>query len=164
MKTFFLKTKLLTPEFWILDSCFKSIFLIPFCLLSFIVAKAQDTTKHVSNPAYDTAIHITEAPGVSHTMQKKLEYARLSHGVFPGYRIQVSFGQNRNDANKLRSDFSGKFPALPTYLTYSQPYFKIYAGDFRTKLEAVKYLAQVKKDYPGAFVVKDKINQPPLAN
>lgn len=154
----------------------KPIFCLLFIVysLSFIAVKAQqpvpDTSKHaapapapiVTSHPSDTAVHIYEGPGVSRSVQKRIEYARLSQGKFAGYRIQVSFGQDRNDANKLRNEFSGKFPELPTYLTYNQPYFKIYAGDFRTKLEAFKYLGQVKKAYPAAFVVRDKINPPPL--
>ncbi len=110
----------------------------------------------------DSAVHIYESQAIRATMQKRIDYARYTHGVFPGYRIQVNFSQDRNEANKMRNDFSNKFPALPTYLPYQQPYFKLYAGDFRTKLEAVKTLKFIKKDFPTAFVVREKINPPPL--
>lgn len=111
----------------------------------------------------DSAIHITASAAIHATIQKRIDFARYSHGVLPGYRIQINFSQDRNETNKLRSDFSAKFPNLPTYLPYQQPYFKLYAGDFRTKLDAVRNLRMIKKDFPAAFVVRQKIN-PPSSN
>jgi len=112
--------------------------------------------------ASDTAIHIYESSDVKSTMLKNAEYTRHTGGTFPGYRIQINFGQDRNQANKVRNDFSGKYPGIPTYMAYQQPYFKVNVGDFRTKLEATKNLNMVRKSYPGSFIVKDKINPPPL--
>jgi len=146
----------------------KALFIFGFLLFTFHVSFSQDTVKHfVPAPVVivpDTSVHITEAPGVNRTMQKRLEYARRSEGKFPGYRIQVGFGQDRNEATKLKADVGLKYPNLPTYLAYQQPYFKICIGDFRSKLEAVKYLNTIKKAYPGAFMVKDKIYPPPINN
>jgi hypothetical protein len=146
----------------------KAVLIFHFSFVISLVSFSQDTVKHfVPAPVVivpDTSVHITEAPGVNRTMQKRLEFARLSQGKFPGYRIQVGFGQDRNEAMRLRSDVSLKYPNLPTYLAYQQPYFKICVGDFRTKLEAVKYLNTIKKAYPGAFMVKDKIYPPPINN
>ena len=112
--------------------------------------------------APDTSIHIYESNDVKNTMLKDAEYTRLTHGTFSGYRIQINFGQDRNQANKVRGDFSVKYPGIPTYMAYQQPYFKVNVGDFRTKLEASKNLNLIRKNYPGSFIVKDKIYPPPL--
>lgn len=129
------------------------------CILFLGMAMALNAyTQKVS----DTAIRIYDNSEIRSTVQKRTEYARLSHGTFQGYRIQINFGQDRNEANKIRGDFSQKYPGIPTYMSYQQPYFKVNVGDFRTKLEAVKNLNIVKKTYPGAFIIKDKINSPPL--
>lgn len=108
----------------------------------------------------DTAIHVYQSNAVKNLVQKRADYAYATRGTFPGFRIQINFGQNRDEANKTVSDFAAKYPGIPTYLSYQQPYFKVNVGDFRTKLEAVKNLNIIRKDYPGAFVVKDKINPP----
>jgi hypothetical protein len=127
-----------------------------------IIAVVGSFSASYAQKASDTAIRIYDNSEIRNTVQKRTEYARLTHGTFPGFRIQVNFGQDRNEANKIRNDFATKFPGIPTYMAYQQPYFKINVGDFRTKLEAVKNLNIVKKSYPGAFIVKDKINPPPL--
>ncbi len=110
--------------------------------------------------ASDTAIHIYESAEVKSISQKCSDYAHANHGMIRGYRIQINFGQDRNEANKIRGDFSAKYPGIPTYMSYQQPYFKVNVGDYRSKLEAVKNLNLVRKNYPGAFIVMDKINPP----
>lgn len=110
----------------------------------------------------DTAIHIYESNDVKNVVRKRADYAHITHGTFQGYRIQINFGQDRNAAMKVRSDFSLKYPGISNYMSYQQPYFKVNVGDFRTKLEAVKNLNLIRKAYPGAFVVNDKINPPGL--
>ena len=134
----------------------KSITFILLVLLSITqFAKAQN--------ASDTAIHVYETNDVKSTMLKSAEYGRLSRGTFSGYRIQINFGQDRNQANKVRSDFTLKYPGIPTYMAYQQPYFKVNVGDYRTKLEASKNLNIIRRSYPGSFIVKDKINPPSTA-
>ena len=147
------------------------ISILLFCLPVIGWTQAQTPVKDTSKPATviaipppppDTNIRIFESPVVSRTVQKVEDYHRLSHGVSPGFRVQIDFGQDRSSVSKTKSDFSLKYPSIPSYLTYKPPYFKICVGDFRTKLEAVHFLNIVKKDYKGSFVVIDKINPPPL--
>jgi hypothetical protein len=110
----------------------------------------------------DTNIRVYAPAPVKNIEQKVYDFQRYSHGTSPGFRVQIDFGQERNALNKTRSDFSGKYPNVPTYVTYKQPYFRVSAGDFRTRLDAVRFLKTVKKDYPASFVVADRITPPPL--
>ncbi|HSY75764.1 MAG TPA: SPOR domain-containing protein [Bacteroidia bacterium] len=122
----------------------------------------QDTTKPVPLDVVDTNIRVIANPAVRNTINKVEQYQQASHGTFSGYRVQVHFGSDRNGASSARTDFQLKYPSFSSYLTYQQPYFKVCIGDFRSKLEATSALNKIKKDYPGAFVVRDKINPPPL--
>jgi SPOR domain len=145
--------------------------LIIGCQLLAITAMAQVTVKDTAKPAPimvaapappDTNIRVF-APALVQNMDDKLyQYQRYNHGTSPGFRVQINFGQERNAVNKTQSDFSSKYPGTTSYITYKQPYFRISVGDFRTKLEAVHFLNRVRKDYPAAFVVADKIVPPPL--
>ncbi|MFP4041249.1 MAG: SPOR domain-containing protein, partial [Bacteroidales bacterium] len=62
----------------------------------------------------------------------------------------------------IRTEFYEQFPDIPIYREYDSPYFKIYVGDFRTKIEAIKSLKKIQKHFPSAFVVPDTINYPEL--
>jgi len=80
----------------------------------------------------------------------------------PGYRVQVFFGPERNEALEVKSEFNKMYEDLPAYLTYQQPNFKIRVGNFKTRLEALKYLKDIQLLYTGAFLVKDNVKLPGL--
>lgn len=113
-------------------------------------------------PMPDTSVHIY-APAVVPGIENKIyQYQRYNHGTSPGYRVQINFSQDENAVDKMQADFAGKYAGIPSYISYKQPYFRLSAGDFRSKLQAVDFLEKIRKDYPGAFVVADKIVPPPL--
>ena len=135
---------------------------IPF----FGMGQVRDSLRHpfiapLPSPP-DTNVRIYAPTDVKNTEDKIYQYQRYNHGTSPGFRVQIDFSQDRNEVNKTQSDFSGKYPGVTSYMTYKQPYFRISVGDFRTRLEAIAFLNKVRKDYPAAFVVADKIVPPPL--
>jgi putative transposon-encoded protein len=79
-----------------------------------------------------------------------------------GFRIQLFSGNERNNANSVKTKFLRLFPDQTAYLTYQQPYFKIRVGDFRTKLEAKIFYNKIKDEFGESIIVQDKINLPKL--
>jgi hypothetical protein len=56
--------------------------------------------------------------------------------------------------------FTARYPDIPVYLTWQAPYFKVRVGDFSTRMEAAGFLNKIKKNYPIAWVIRDKIKYP----
>ncbi len=83
-----------------------------------------------------------------------------SKAPIKGYRVKIHFGSDKNKAREIRSNFIAKFPNVPAYEKYDQPNFNVRVGDFRTKLEAYKFLKEVQVDFPAAFLVQDEIEPP----
>ena len=79
-----------------------------------------------------------------------------------GYRVKIHFGSDKNKAKEVKSQFIAKFPDVPAYEKYDQPNFNIRVGNFRTKLEAYKFLKEVQAEFPAAFLVQDEIEMPKL--
>lgn len=79
-----------------------------------------------------------------------------------GYRVQIFFGGQRTDANQIKSEFSRMYPLINAYISYQQPNFKVRVGDFKTRLEAMKFLKQIHPLYTTAFIVKDDVRLPDL--
>lgn len=80
-----------------------------------------------------------------------------------GYRIQIfeELGNNSSTrARQVMSGFTENYPDIPVYLTWQAPYFKVRVGDFSTRMEAEGFLNEIKKDYPIAWVIRDKIKYP----
>jgi len=75
-----------------------------------------------------------------------------------GYRVQIHSGNKRQPANQTRASFSRVHPKTKAHLDYEQPYYKVRVGDFKTKLEALKYKIFIIKEFPNSFIVKDEID------
>lgn len=80
--------------------------------------------------------------------------------TMPGYRIQIYFGNDRTKANEVKTDFLQLFPNTGTYLIYQQPNFKIRVGDFKSRLDAMKFFKEIQSLYSTAFIVKDEVKLP----
>jgi len=85
-----------------------------------------------------------------------------SKAPIKGYRVKIHFGTDKNKAKEIKGNFIAKYPDVPAYEKYDQPNFNIRVGDFRTKLEAYKFLKEVQADFPAAFLVQDEIEFPRL--
>ncbi|WP_158825244.1 SPOR domain-containing protein [Mucilaginibacter lacusdianchii] len=81
-----------------------------------------------------------------------------------GYRVQFFSGSNRKEAFSAQNKFQQKHPELRTYITYSEPNFKVKGGDFRTRLEAAKLMQELRGTFVTMFVISERINLPKLAD
>jgi hypothetical protein len=82
-----------------------------------------------------------------------------------GYRIRIFFelGQfARKNSEDIMQAFMEKYPGVPVYQNYQNPYWKVSVGDYRSREEAIKFYNQIIKDYPKAFIIPERINFPPL--
>jgi len=87
----------------------------------------------------------------------------IKHPGLDGYRIRIfsDLGTEARDKwDMAKAKFYGQFPDIPIYQEYKNPSYKIYVGDYRTKMEALKALDRIKYAYPNAFIVPDRINRP----
>lgn len=74
-----------------------------------------------------------------------------------GFRIQVYAGSDLNNANKIRADFIITFRETPVHLDWDAPTFKVKAGDYVSRSEAMKHLSEIRQMFPDAFVVPDEV-------
>ncbi len=80
-----------------------------------------------------------------------------------GFRIQVFSDSGNNSKNKAQSvydEFQSRFPETGVYLSFKSPNYRVRIGDFRTKLDAQRFLIALTADYPNAFIITDQINLP----
>ncbi|MDE6311902.1 MAG: SPOR domain-containing protein [Muribaculaceae bacterium] len=91
---------------------------------------------------------------------------RHASAVRTGYRIQVFDDNNprtaRQSASSVKSRIEGAFPAYRAYVTFNSPYWRVKAGDFRSRAEAESAMAEIKKAFPElkAYIriVRDRVN------
>lgn len=86
-----------------------------------------------------------------------------SLGTIPGYRLQLFFTSGVNGkklAQEVEADFIKKYPEINAYLLWDSPNYKVRVGDFRTRLDALKFQDEIKVDFPSAYLVQDDIKLP----
>jgi len=71
------------------------------------------------------------------------------------YKIQLDFG-SRSKAMALRQKFRNTFSQWPSELVYETPNYKVWVGNFNTRLEADIALLKIKKKFSKAMVFEPK--------
>ncbi|QHI38160.1 hypothetical protein IMCC3317_35470 [Kordia antarctica] len=67
------------------------------------------------------------------------------------FKIQI-FNGNLKNAQRTKSRFEYKYSDIHASIKFETPNYKVWVGNFRTSLEADRYLAEVKETFPNAFV------------
>ena len=122
----------------------RNYFLIILSLVS-LASFAQN-----DNVSYYQDRHISELADLYKVYNNK-------NDVADGYRIQISFSNDRQEAYNNKAKLYKELPDEKCYVEYEEPYYKLRLGDYATRLEAYDKLRLVLAKYPGAFVVRAKI-------
>lgn len=118
---------------------------------SFVFAQTGGKVTVVKDPLIDSIIarRIALNKGTSPNGSSIVVY---------GYRVQVFFGPDRREAYNQQAKFKDLYPELNTYVSYTQPNFKVRVGDFRTRAEAQKLLNDLRPVFPTLFIFSERIN------
>ena len=81
----------------------------------------------------------------------------LSNGFIDGYTIQVYSGVKREDALNIKKRLGQTVPELESDVQYRQPNFRVRTGKYFSRLEAQKDYLAVKRYFPNAIVIPDRI-------
>ena len=112
------------------------------------------------------SVHVDQDSRIESLIAKQRSLYKMDSS-FNGYRIHIfmEIGNNALEhAQSVKAQFEHAFPDIPIYLTYSEPYFRLRAGDFRNRVEAEKGLRRIKPRFKEAFVTADRIYRPRFNN
>ena len=122
------------------------------------------TTASIAFTQSNGSVNVSQDDRIESLISKQRQLYKLDSS-FSGYRIHI-FMEIGNEALKhaedVKKQFEKAFPDIPIYLTYSEPYFRLRAGDFRNRVEAEKCLRRIKPKFKEAFVTADMIYRPKL--
>ncbi|MDB5122920.1 MAG: hypothetical protein JWP94_1049 [Mucilaginibacter sp.] len=138
-----------TAKFSLAIVCF---FFMASLLPALSLAQTRGKVEVVKDPLIDTLI----------ARRPNLNKAILNIGeeTVYGYRVQIFFGSSRQAAYDAQEKFRQEYPDLRTYISYTEPNFKVQAGDFRTRLEAEKLRSELTQTFHTLFIISGKINPP----
>ncbi|WP_010177368.1 SPOR domain-containing protein [Aquimarina agarilytica] len=119
-----------------------------FLLLS-IASQAQNSSDNANSETNSPAtININVDPNI-----EKLVKTKFSENNKDNYKIQLYYG-NLNKAHAVLSNFNTKFTDWPGKIEYETPNYKVWVGNFQTRLEADRALMKISKNFPHAFIFK----------
>jgi len=81
----------------------------------------------------------------------------------PRYWIRIfsdSGHGSRERAYAAKARFLKKFEGIRNDVIYDDPNYKVYVGGYWTKSEALRILNELKPDFPGAFIIYDRVKFP----
>jgi len=69
------------------------------------------------------------------------------------YKIQIFSGDSEN-ARKTLSEFRKEFKNYDGTIIFSTPNYKVWVGNFKSRIESERNLVELKKKYSGALLIK----------
>ncbi len=102
----------------------------------------------------DNRFVVTES--VNSLLQKRYDCLQLHKTTQKYYHVQLYNGRQIGNARSIKNDFSASFPEISVSIEWESPEYKVWVGDFETKLAADQALLRIKQSYPNAFIVNPK--------
>jgi len=123
-------------------------------------AQTRGEVTEIKDPLIDSLI----AKRIELNTKRPTTTNPVSTAIFNGmgYRVQVFYGSDRKEAFNEQTRFRSLYPRVMSYITYSEPNYRLKVGDFRTRLEAQSFLNELKGTFPTLFIFREKINAPIL--
>ena len=112
-------------------------------------------------------VQANESYAVRKAVAKRVAENKGPEGEVDGYRIRIYFDnkqKSREESQEVIKRFKALYPGYNTYLKFNNPNFKVTVGDFRTKVDAQIALQKIIRDFPTAFIVKEKMRFPVVAD
>lgn len=75
-----------------------------------------------------------------------------------GFTIQLYYG-NLNKANSTLNEYRNKYTTWPASIEYETPNYKVWVGNFYSRLDADRALLEVRNNFPSAFILKPGKNK-----
>lgn len=125
----------------------KSLINLSFLAITTIAFGQEEYTGKTTNlPTGKTTINAD--PNIKSLLDTKL--AEKNNG---NYKIQLYYG-SLNKAHGVLSKFNAKHSQWPGKIEYETPNYKVWVGNYQTRIEADKALIQISKNFPSAFIFK----------
>ncbi|ETZ19629.1 SPOR domain-containing protein [Pedobacter sp. V48] len=141
----------------------KLLFAALFCCSSFgLFAQTRGQVTIIKDPMIDSLIAKRIALNTKQQGTGTIPYKPGPVVSQMGYRVQAFYGSDRRQVFNEQSRFNSLYPAVNTYITYKEPNYYLRVGDFRTRLEAQRFMNELRSNFPTLFIFREKINAPNL--
>lgn len=111
----------------------------------------EEAPKMVSLPA-SNSVHVK----VNEVLDSMARFNKTKM-FMDGFTIQIYSGLKKEDALNAKKTMVEQANDLPSDLKYQQPKWRVITGSYLTRLEAQKDLHRLKRIFPAAILVPEKV-------
>lgn len=102
--------------------------------------------------AQNQNINLNQDPKFEQLLNEKRKI-NASLTINDRYKIQIFSGDSEK-AKKTLSDFKQEFGNIDGTIVFNTPNYKVWVGNFKTRIEAERNLADIKKRYKNVLLIK----------
>lgn len=92
------------------------------------------------------------------TVLDSIARINVSNGVVDGFTIQLYSGSKRQEALDVKKQLATSLPQIDSEVQFVQPNFRVRAGKYISRFDAHKDFMSVKKYFPNAIIIPDRIS------
>lgn len=118
-------------------------------ILSVLIVLFSETTF-----AQSATVTVNEDPKIAELLNLKKQLEK-GNKLSDGYTIQLYYGE-LNRANSTIKKYRNSYGAWPASIEYETPNYKVWVGNFSSRLSADRALMEVQKSFNAAFILKRK--------
>ena len=107
---------------------------------------------YVSASAQDGNTIVNQDPKFEQLLQEKRK-TNVSNALSNQYKIQIFSGDSEKAKNTLY-DFKQQFSAIDGTIIFFAPNYKVWVGNFKTRVEAERNLIEIRKSYSSIHLIK----------
>ncbi|MQP51717.1 MULTISPECIES: SPOR domain-containing protein [unclassified Flavobacterium] len=106
----------------------------------------------IKSNGQDAKASVSVDPKIDQLLKEK---RKLNNSLFlnEGYKIQIFYG-NSEDSKKKLQEFNREFKDLDSTIVFNSPNYKVWVGNFKTRIEVERVMIDIKKKYPSALIIK----------
>lgn len=102
---------------------------------------------------------VNKPSALTEEQEKRFRSKQLSKGKsVDGFTVQLRFTFEKEEAHSIKKRFLDEFEhAFIAEVIWHEPHFKVYAGAFHTRAEALALLYKARSSFPNAMIVRTQI-------
>ncbi len=121
---------------------------------------ASSTQTTTGDAERDPSVYVEARHAVNTKLDMVLDsidQQNVNRGVINGFTIQLYSGMSREEALDVKKQITTALPDLDSDVQFVQPNFRVRAGKYVNRYEAHKDFMAVKRLFPTAVIIPDRI-------
>ena len=115
----------------------------------------------VTGTLFSQGVTIVEHGGIRSLMQQYIQQNQEDVYV-QGWRIQIITTNDRRKMEDARAKFRYLYPDMNLSWEHKSPYYLVKVGAYQEKMDLQGFLLDIKRDFPGAIPIMDRMKKDEL--